>query len=152
MKDYPHVYRVHAKGETAGSVEVGGAGLAPLATWPPPEFDGPPGQWSPEALLLAAIADCFVLSFRAVARASRFEWQRLEVDVQGVLDRVDGVTRFTKFTVVPHLELVHEGDAVRARAVLEKAKRVCLVTNSLNAPCELVLPVTAAQPLPARSA
>jgi hypothetical protein len=33
----------------------------------PREFDGRGNQWSPESLLAAALADCFVLSFRAVA-------------------------------------------------------------------------------------
>ena len=38
-------------------------------------------------LLIAAVADCFILTFRAVARASRFEWISLGCTVDGVLDR-----------------------------------------------------------------
>jgi organic hydroperoxide reductase OsmC/OhrA len=150
MKDYPHIYRVYGSGGTQGSVEIGADGLPPIATFPPPEFDGPEGHWSPETLLMAAVADCFVLSFRTVAHASRFEWERLEVDVHGVLDRVDGVTRFTRFTVVPRLSLPAEGDARRGRALLDKAKRVCLISNSLIAECELALPDES--PMPAAAA
>ena len=99
MQAFPHRYHARAQGGQSGSVRVLSDGLDVLETSPPPEFGGPGGDWSPETLLVAAIADCYVLSFRAVARASRLEWQSLEVDVEGVLDRVDGITRFTAFTL-----------------------------------------------------
>jgi organic hydroperoxide reductase OsmC/OhrA len=31
------------------------------------QLGGPGGQWSPETLLVAAAAECFILTFRAVA-------------------------------------------------------------------------------------
>ena len=43
----------------------------------PVEFDGPGDRWSPETLLIAAIADCFILTFRAIACATRMDWQGL---------------------------------------------------------------------------
>lgn len=131
--EYPHIYRVRASGGASGIVPVSSADVPDLDTTAPPEFDGPPGYWSPETLFTAAVADCFVLSFRAVARASRFEWERIDVEVEGRLDRVEGVTRFTQFRLAPRLVLVNAADAARAPAVLDKAKRVCLVSNSLNA-------------------
>jgi organic hydroperoxide reductase OsmC/OhrA len=79
MHPYPHRYRVTASAESAGRVTVGSPGLSSLETAPPPEFGGPDGLWSPETLLCAAVADCFILTFRAVARAARFEWQELRL-------------------------------------------------------------------------
>ena len=38
------------------------------------DFDGPGDAWSPEQLLLAAVEACFLLTFRAVAQASRLEF------------------------------------------------------------------------------
>jgi organic hydroperoxide reductase OsmC/OhrA len=98
----------------------------------PPEFDGPEGVWSPETLLVAAVADCYVLSFRAVARASRLDWETLDVDVEGVLDRAEGVTRFVRFDITARLALINNVDTSRAAAVMERAKRACLITNSLR--------------------
>lgn len=135
----PHHYSVAAAGTEEGTVRVSAHGLPDLQTLPPPEFGGPGGTWSPETLLLGAVADCYVLSFRAVARASRLEWRSLDVDVQGVLDRVEGVTRFTRLTIAPRLQLAPGASATLARTVLRKAKSVCLVSNSLNADSELVL-------------
>ena len=133
----PHRYAARASGTTAGSVGVVADGLPAIETQPPPEFGGPEGYWSPETLLLASVADCFILSFRAVARASRLAWFDLDVDVRAVLDRVDGATRFTAFTIAPRLGIPPTTQESIALAVLDKAKRACLVTNSLTATCEL---------------
>ena len=137
MQPLPHHYAVEATGEQSGPVQLKAPGVTPLATQAPPEFGGPGGCWSPESLLVAAVADCYVLSFRAVARASKLAWVDLKVRVEGVLDRVDGVTRFTGFVVHPDLLLPDASQQALAESVLEKSKRACLVSNSLVAGCEL---------------
>ncbi len=138
MHPYPHHYRVQAEGAQSGGVRVVGELLPTLETYPPPEFDGPSGYWSPESLLVASIADCYVLSFRAVARASKLDWRSLSVEVEGVLDRVEGVTRFVRFTLSPRLFICSHDQEHLARSVLEKSKRVCLITNSLTAECKVL--------------
>ncbi len=132
MHPYPHVYKVSAAAQATGEVKLSSPGVADLPSMPPPEFDGPGGYWSPETLLAAAVADCFMLSFRAVARASKFDWTDLSADVEAVLERVDGVTRFTRLTTRVRLTVPAGTDAARARTLLEKAEKVCLVSNSLN--------------------
>jgi organic hydroperoxide reductase OsmC/OhrA len=137
MQPYPHQYRVGAAAGSTGTVRVRSEGLPGLETNSPPEFDGPPGFWSPETLLLGALADCYTLTFRAVARASKLEWQSIEVDVQGVLDRADGVARFTRVTITPRLALPEGTRHSAAQLALEKSKRVCIIANSLQAECVL---------------
>lgn len=136
MHPLPHHYHVRATGQSTGVVAVSDANLS-LPTQAPPEFGGPEGFWSPETLLVASVADCFILSFRAIARASKLEWEQLDVPVEGILDRVDGVTRFVKFILRPRLVLRGAGHASLAASTLDKAKRSCLITNSLNSECEL---------------
>ena len=137
MHPYPHHYIVHARSETTGDVEVSAEGLPTLRTAPPAEFDGPGDRWSPETLLCAAVADCFILSFRAVARASKLDWDSLEARVEGKLDKVDGVSRFTQIVVHANLRVPAGVDQDRATKVLEKAEHVCLITNSLVAESRL---------------
>lgn len=137
MHPFPHHYRAEAGASQAGIVRLGTDAAPDLETTAPPEFGGPPGYWSPETLLVGSIADCFILSFRAVARASRLEWQHLAVQVEGVLDRAEGVTRFVRFTLKPRLQLAPGAAESLARTVLDKAKRSCLVTNSLSAECAI---------------
>lgn len=133
MQDYPHHYRVTANAATDADVELASAGLDAIHSAPPAEFGGPGNLWSPETLLAAAVADCFVLSFRAIARASRFDWTAVTCDVEAVLDRVDGVTQFTQINERVVLDVPAGTDADKARRLLEKAEHVCLVTNSLKA-------------------
>lgn len=132
MHPYPHTYVVSALAEQAGSVAVTSPGLPRLETAPPPEFDGPGGVWSPETLLCAAVADCLVLTFRGLCRAARFEWLRLECRVEGTLERVEGLTKFTRYRTVATLEIPAGADAAKARALLERAEHSCLVSNSVS--------------------
>ena len=138
MHPYPHLYAVQATATPEGDVPVAATGLPTLQTAPPAEFDGPGDRWSPETLLCAAVADCFVLSFRAVARASRLDWTGLECRVEGKLDRVEGRTFFTALTVHASLEVPAGTDQERATKLLEKAEHVCLISNSLVAQRQLV--------------
>lgn len=113
----------------------------------PAEFGGPGDRWSPETLLVAAVAACFILSFRAIARASKMDWIALQCDVVGDLDKVERVTQFTRFVVRARLEVpagIRDGKAER---LLEKAERACLVTNSLKAPSELDAEVVVVDPV-----
>ena len=133
MHPYPHLYTVHARADATGDVDIDGERLPTLKTAPPAEFDGPGDRWSPESLLCAAVADCFVLSFRAVARASRLDWQSVEARVDGKLDRVEGKSRFTEIAVHATLRVPAGTDRERATRLMEKAEHVCLISNSLTA-------------------
>jgi organic hydroperoxide reductase OsmC/OhrA len=132
VKPYPHSYTVTADGSASGAVSVVSAGLPAMATAPPPEFDGPGGVWSPETLLIAAIADCFILTFRGVSRAVRFEWVGIEARVDGTLERVSGVTQFVRFTTRATLTTQPGADSAKARELLARAEKLCLVANSLR--------------------
>jgi organic hydroperoxide reductase OsmC/OhrA len=132
MHPFPHRYTVSAHCATSGTVTLRSPGLADLASAPPAEFDGPGDQWSPETLLCAAVADCFNLSFRAVATASKFSWESLECEVVGTLDRIERVSQFIRFDLRATLHVPPGTDPARARQLLEKAKQVCLISNSLK--------------------
>jgi len=133
MHPYPHIYTVQASSLTEGDVPVSSAGLPVIATAPPAEFDGPGDRWSPETLLCAAVADCFLLSFRGVARAQKLPWTSLQCEVQGTLDRVDGKTRFTSVLVKAALVVPEGTEQDKALKAMERAEHVCLISNSLVA-------------------
>ena len=132
MHAFPHVYHVSGNADTESTVTLTAAGLPDLATLPPPEFGGPEGHWSPETLLAASVADCFILTFRAIAAASKLEWTNISCDVKGTLDRVDGVTRFTRFDLDARLEVPAGTDTEKADRILHKSESACLITASLN--------------------
>lgn len=132
MQGYPHFYVASASAGNEGNVVVSSEGLPDLDTASPPQFDGPLGVWSPETLFSAAIADCFVLTFRAIARASKFEWTSLECRAEGVLERPEKTTLFTTFNVHAVLHVPSGAKVEIAQRLLEKAEDLCLITASLK--------------------
>lgn len=137
MQDFPHHYLTTAVTRHDSNVELSSPGLETLESAGPPEFGGPGNLWSPETLLSAAIADCFILSFRAIARASKFEWVSLRCDVDAVLDKVEKVTQFTEIHETVVLEVPPGTDEAKAMRLLERAERICLITNSMTAATHL---------------
>ena len=132
MQDFPHHYRTTAAARHDSHVEMTSPGLPDLRLAAPAEFGGPGDHWSPETLMAAAVASCFKLSFKAIARAAKFEWVSIRCDVVAVLDRVDKVTQFTEFHQTVVLEVPPGSDEAKALRLLEKAERSCLVSNSLT--------------------
>jgi organic hydroperoxide reductase OsmC/OhrA len=132
MHPYPHVYEATASGAVSGPVTVASRDLPPIESAPPPQFDGPAGNWSPETLLCAAVVDCFVLTFRGLSRAARFEWSDLKCRVEGTLERRDGVAQFTRFVTHATLTVPEGTEVSRARSLLERAEHSCLIANSLR--------------------
>jgi organic hydroperoxide reductase OsmC/OhrA len=138
MQAFPHRYTVEAGGSGTGDVELKADGLPTLRSASPIPFGGPGDRWSPETLLVAAVGDCVILTFRAVARASGFAWTSLECNVTGTLDRIERTTRFVEFEVRARLHVPSGTDPDRARQMLEKAERSCLISNSLSAAIHLI--------------
>jgi peroxiredoxin-like protein len=137
MKPLPHRYTASITGGPEGYAALSSPGVPDLRTAPPRDFDGPGDAWSPEQLLLAAVEACFLLTFRAVARASRLEFVSMAVEAEGVVDRADGATRFTEIVLRPRLTLPAGADWVRVQRALERAERACLVSASLATPIRL---------------
>jgi peroxiredoxin-like protein len=137
MKPFPHHYRVRLSGGPAGHALVHVDGAPDLRSAPPLDFDGPGDAWSPEHLLLAAVQTCFLFTLRVVAQASRVEFAALDVAAEGVVDRRDGVLRFTEIVLRPRLAVRSGADRDRALRVLEKSEKACLVSASLSTPIRL---------------
>ena len=137
MQPLPHHYHVQAQASADTLVQLNSGELETLSSAPPVQFGGDGKHWSPEEFLLAAVADCYILSFKAVATGSDFSWQDLICAVEGVLEREGKVTRFTRYILTVALTCGEKVDQEKAQKLLEKAKSVCLVSNSLNGEFEL---------------
>ncbi len=137
MKPLPHLYQTHLTGGKDGYAIVGSEGLPDLRTAPPADFDGPGDAWSPEQFLMAAVETCFVFTFRAVAQASKLEYTALEVTGEGTVDRKDGMTQFTQIILRPHLTVPPGVDLEKARRIVEKSEKACLISASLATPVHL---------------
>ena len=144
MQDLPHRYSVTARVAPEGDAFLYAKQLPLLTSAPPTEFGGPGDRWSPETLLAAAVADCFVLTFRAIAAATPLPWVDIVCAVEGTLDRVDRVTRFTDMLLRAYLRIPQGASTDQAQRVLTRAKERCLVSNSLISPSRLEVVVEVA--------
>ena len=97
----------------------------------PPEFGGLEGRWTPEDLLLSAVASCYTTTFQALAEHSRLEYADLEVEVEGSVRKVDSGYSFNQIAIRPNLTISSDEDHARALRLLQKAKTVCLVARAL---------------------
>jgi len=149
MQPFPHRYETRLAGGARGRGIVSSIGLPTLETAAPVEFDGPGDAWSPEHLFLAAIQACFLLTFRAVARASSLEYETLDVDAMGIVDREARTTRFTEVVLTPRLTVPVGTDHEHAMRVLTKAEHACLISASVSTPIRLE-PQVVESPAPAR--
>lgn len=137
MQPLPHHYEAQLSAGPSGYVRLSAEGVPDLRAEAPRDFDGPGDAWSPEHLLLAAVQACFLLTLRAVARASKLEFIALELDAAGTVDRQNGVTRFTEIVLRPRLTVPAGTDREKARRALEKSEKACLVSASLSTPIRL---------------
>lgn len=145
MEPFPHRYDVRLVGGPSGYAELATAGAPRLVTVQPSQFDGPGDAWSPEDLLLAAVEACFLFTLRAVARNAKLEFQALEVEATGTVDRTGGVTRFTDIVLRPTITVDARTSRELVLRVLTKTERACLVSASLSTPVRLE-PVIVAVP------
>ena len=152
VEPYPHRYTAAASGGFSGGVVVTAPGAAAFTSAPARQFGGPGDAWSPEALLVAALADCFVFTFRAVSGAALFGWQQIECRAEGLLEKRERVAQFTRVSLQARLTLAPGADATRAKRLLRQADRACLIANSLKAERSLeihiVHAVSGASPAP----
>ena len=132
MQNFPHHYKVKGITSDCGEVSLSSEGVTDITSALPKQFGGLGNRWSPESLLVAAVADCFILTFKAIARASKFDWVSLECDVEGILDKHNKTTMFIEFHMKAVLSVACGTNNDLAYALLEKSEHSCLITNSLS--------------------
>jgi peroxiredoxin-like protein len=133
MHPLPHHYVARAVAGIEHPVMLEGEGLRPLETSLPPEFGGEGGSWSPETMLVGAAADCYVLTFRGLAKRLNLPWLSLVCEANGMLDRVNRVLKFVEIHLQVRLQVPEGTDVLQANRLLARAEETCLITRSLTA-------------------
>ncbi|MFZ0684662.1 MAG: OsmC family protein [Terriglobales bacterium] len=126
---------------TAGRTGIAKSSSAPNAIHftSPPALGGIEGRWTPQDLLLCAVASCYTTTFQAVAENSKFEYTDLQVEVESVINKTDAGYRFGEVYIRPKLiiphkhakEQEHEQEKSRALKLMHEAKGLCMVAHAL---------------------
>ncbi len=107
-------------------------------------FRGTPERWNPEELLLAALAQCHMLSYLHVAVKNGIVVTAYEDDAVGSMAQVGDGGHFTSVTLRP-VVTISSGDPELARTIHAEASELCFIASSVNFPVlhEPVIRVTA---------
>jgi organic hydroperoxide reductase OsmC/OhrA len=99
------------------------------------EMGGLPGRWTPEQLLLCALAGSFTTTFHDVARAQKFEYTDLEVEIDGSVQRTRTAgCNLTEILIRPRLTVPSEEQREAGLALLRKTKSLCIIGRAITVP------------------
>jgi peroxiredoxin-like protein len=128
-----HSYRV-AAWWTSGRTGLAKSDSAPNAIHftAPAEFGGLEGRWTPEELLLAAVAGCYTTTLRAIAGTVQFNFTDLQVEASGTVRKTEPGWSFTQIVVRPNLKITSAEERERALELLKRAEKLCLVSRAIG--------------------
>lgn len=113
---------------------------APIAAGSPPQFGGTETVWSPEELLVAATLECLWTTFEAYARHEGLEVHDWSGTGTAVLEKGSPVPTFSAITLQIEVT-VAPANEVRARTLVERAEKRCIISNALKVPVVVELTV-----------
>lgn len=114
------------------------AQMPPIIVDAPPEFKGHEGVWTPEHLLVASLNACFMVTFLAIAENSKLTIASLRSTARGKLEKVEGAGyQITEVAIRPVVVVQSGHDLERAARLVEKAERICLISNSVKSAVRL---------------
>lgn len=138
IESHDYEIQIVSTGAKSGVMESEDDRLPSLYVASPPEFGGPEGVWSPEHLFVAAVAACFMTTFRATAEMSKLEIIEYTDRAVGHLQRgEDRLYSIDKITLRPKVVIGAHEDLEKTRKLLRKAEQTCLITRSVSS--EIVL-------------
>ncbi len=98
----------------------------------PVAIGGSEGRWTPEDLLLCAIASGLTTTCRDLAERSMLEYSDLQVEVEGVVSSSSSGSRFEEVIIRAELTVPREEEQALALNLLRKAKAECLISRVLG--------------------
>ena len=99
------------------------------------ELGGLQGRWTPEQLLLCALAGCFTTTFNDIARSAKFEYTDLEVEIEGSVRRSRTAgCNFDEILIRPRLTVHAEDQREIGLTLLRRTKSVCMISRAITVP------------------
>lgn len=130
----PHYYEVNLGWQYDRLGQLSGPGLNDTIEVATPSgfTKGMPGIWSPEHLLVAAVSGCFMTTFLAIAENSKLDFDDLDIRAVGKLDMIENKLMVSEIQLFPVVLITDEADVEKAKRVLMKTEKACLITNSVK--------------------
>ncbi|RCV50625.1 OsmC family protein [Marinitenerispora sediminis] len=117
------------------SHDVEADGKPPLPGSAAVAFRGDADRWNPEELLMAALSQCHMLSYLAVAVAAKVNVVDYTDTATGTMvTHADGSGEFTEVTLHPVVTVADPESADTARRLHRRASELCFIARSVNFP------------------
>ncbi|AZZ49159.1 peroxiredoxin [Rathayibacter rathayi] len=120
--------------EYGRQLTVTAQGPAPILASADTPFRGDADRWNPEQLLLAALAQCHLLSYLHVAVKSGVVVTGYSDDAAGAMVQEGESGHFTSVTLRPRVTVAEESMVALAQTLHAEASRLCFIANSVNFP------------------
>ncbi|QHC70686.1 OsmC family protein [Rathayibacter sp. VKM Ac-2801] len=120
--------------EYGRQLTVTAEGPAPIRASADTPFRGDADRWNPEQLLLAALAQCHLLSYLHVAVKNGVVVTGYTDDAVGSMLQEGESGRFTSVTLRPRVTVAEESMVAVAQTLHAEASRLCFIANSVNFP------------------
>ncbi len=97
----------------------------------PSKFGGLEGRWTPEELLMAAVASCFTTTFHAIAANANLKYTDLAVEAEGTVLKAKTGYFFSHIAIRSNLKIPDEEQREQAIQLLARVRALCLVSRAL---------------------
>lgn len=115
-----------------GPGEIAGSAAKP--------FHGDTSRWNPEQLVLAALAECHILSYLYVAGQAEIEVEKVSVRGELTLEAGAEGGQITSATLYPEVWVTDAMQLPRARELHDEAHKQCFIARSMNFPIRIEIP------------
>ena len=118
--------------------EISAAGKPVVPASSDPSFNGDPGRYNPEDLLVASLSGCHMLWYLHLCAVNKVVVLEYEDNATGTMEETaHGGGHFVEVTLRPTITLTAQSDGDAARRLHHDAHEKCFVANSVNFPVRI---------------
>ena len=134
MIKFPMHFKVEAK--SASGIATNWSAkenhLPPIPSAIPPEFAGPGGGYSPEALFGIAVLNCLIATFKVYCEKSNVQFEELKAKADIKVDKEPAATSFFISQVDIDIQVKGSSDVEKVTKLLDAAIKDCAISNSIK--------------------
>jgi organic hydroperoxide reductase OsmC/OhrA len=115
--------------------EISAAGKPVVPASSDPAFNGDPGRYNPEDLLVASLAGCHMLWYLHLCAVNKVVVLEYQDNASGTMEETaGGGGRFVEVTLHPSITVTAQSDLDTARRLHHDAHEKCFIAGSVNFP------------------
>lgn len=114
--------------------EISAAGKPVVPASSDPAFNGDPGRYNPEDLLVASLSGCHMLWYLHLCAVNKVVVLEYQDNASGTMEETAGGGHFVEVTLHPTITVTAQSDLDTARRLHHDAHEKCFIAGSVNFP------------------